>query len=181
MLKPVTWWMFSMWVCLWHKNWNVFTALNVTRVLCWCILIVLHNPEHSGCIGSNLHEKQFLMVEIRSIHIWSLTSICTFSLLSNQLPWIVTFFAPKNSVPVLMHHICPFCASPTGATVVTDVPPICLNSVHHFLTGNTLILPSPNGHVNWHWIFVGKTFHPQRSNCNTDFEGPGVQVVNIEH
>jgi len=131
----------------------------------------------------HLHEfKHFVMAEIRSIHIWSLTTICTFSLLSNQLPWIVTFFAPRNSVPVLMHHICPCCASPTGATVVTDVPPICLNCVHHFLKGNTLILPSPNGPVNWHWIFVGETFHPQRSNCTTNFfEGPGVQVVKIAH
>jgi len=38
--------------------------------------------------------KHFVIVEIRSIHIWSLTTIYTFSLLSNQLPWIVTFFAP---------------------------------------------------------------------------------------
>ena len=105
------------------------------------------------------------MVEITCIHIWSLTAISTFSLLSNQLPSIVTFFAPQNSVAVLLHYICPCCASPTSVTVVTDVPPTCLNSLHNFLTGNTFILPSPNSPVNWHWIFVEETFHLQRSNC----------------
>jgi len=112
------------------------------------------------------------MVETRCIHIWSLTTISTFSLLllsSNQFPWIVTFFAPQNSVSVLLHHICPCSALPTSATVVTDVPPTCLNSVHHFLTDNTLILPNPNSPVNWHWICMGETFHPQRLNCTTDW------------
>jgi hypothetical protein len=85
---------------------------------------------------SILHEfKHFVMVEIRCIHIWSLTTISTFSLLSNLFPWIVTFFAPQNSVPVLLHHACPCCASPTIATVVTVVPSTCLNSVRHFLMG----------------------------------------------
>jgi hypothetical protein len=129
---------------------------------------------------SILHEfKHFVMVEIRCIHIWSLTTISTFSLLSNQFSWIVTFFSP----PKFKFQFC--CIMPVLAVLRRPVRLLSLMFLQHVWTLCTIFWTGIQPYfaitkrpcVNWHWIVVGETFHPQRSNCTTNFfEGLGVQV-----